>query len=173
MGDWEQWTHPLLSPDHLEWVKSWPQTLDWNGVYLCHATPSNNAENWLDRRGGRQLVTSPRDRVERHMAGIGASLTLCAHTHIPRMVRVGTQVVCNPGSVGCPAYLDDRCDPPFIGETGAPDARYGIFELVNGQWHTELCTVPYDPMPMVEIALSRGGGGWAEALRSGWFTPPA
>lgn len=173
MGDWEQWTYPLLSETHLKWIKSFPHTLEWNEIFLCHATPGHNAENWLDRRGGEQLVASPRSRVTAHLDGITAALTLCAHTHVPRVVRVGNQIVANPGSVGCPAYLDDRNDPPFIGETGAPDARYGIFERVDGHWHTDLCTVPYDPEPMIALARARGGASWAEGLRTGWFTPQA
>jgi len=173
MGMWEKWSYPALSDDHLDWIKSFPQDIEWNGVYLCHATPGNNARNWLDCRGSGQLVACPLSRVARYLDGVAAPLALCGHTHIPRVVRVGEQIVANPGSVGCPAYLDDREDPPFIGETGAPDARYGIFEEVDGAWRVDLCTVPYDPEPMIALALEKGAESWARALRTGWFTPQA
>lgn len=171
MGDWEAWSYPELDTRHLDWIRALPRTLSWNGVFLCHATPRSNAENWLDRRGDGILVASPRARVARHLSGVSEPLVLCGHTHVPRVVRVGGQVIANPGSVGCPAYLDDRGTPPFIGETGAPDARYAVFERVDGQWRTELCTVPYDPTEMARLAREKGAPSWAVALETGWFTP--
>jgi predicted phosphodiesterase len=170
MGMWEQWTIPELSDRHLCWVRDFPKTLEWNGVFLCHATPSDNAENWLDRRGDGQLVSATGARVQERLGAVGAPLVLCGHTHIPRVVRVGSTLIANPGSVGCPAYLDTRSTPAFVGETGAPDARYGIFEYVDGGWQTQLCTVPYDPAPMIELALGKGAESWGTALKSGWFS---
>ena len=173
MGQWEVWTYPHLSADHLDWVRSLPATLVWNDVFLCHATPHDDQTNWMDERGAdRRMHFNPRDVIERFAVGVEHSLILCAHTHIPRMVRLsGGRVLVNPGSVGCPAYLDDREDLPFVAETGAPDARYAILEELEGAWRVELCSVPYNPSPMIERARTGGGESWAEALTSGWFTP--
>ncbi len=154
-------------------MRSLPATAVWNDVFLCHATPKDNAENWLDRRGDGILVPRPRAGIIERLGGVANELVLCAHTHVPRVVRLGGRVIANPGSVGCPAYFDGRSEPPFVGETGAPDARYGIFERVDGGWRTDLVTVPYDPEPMIAKASTRGADCWVEALRTGWFTPEA
>ncbi len=173
MPQWERWAYPELDEIHLDWIKALPLTSEWNGVFLCHATPTDNAENWLDRRGDGQLIASPKPRVAGYLAGLNASLILCGHTHIPRVVRIGASMIANPGSVGCPAYLDTRGANDFVGETGAPDARYGIFERVEGHWRSQLCTVPYDPSEMIALARSKGADSWAVALETGWFTPLA
>ena len=95
---------------------------------------------------------------------------LCGHTHTPRVVRLsdGTMIV-NPGSVGCPAYLDTRTEPHFIHQTGAPDARYAIVEKRDGYWTADLIAVPYDPGPMVVLARAKGAESWARAISTGWF----
>jgi predicted phosphodiesterase len=48
---------------------------------------------------------TPIEDVEAEAAGLAASLILCGHTHIPRVVRLRDgRIVVNPGSVGCPGY---------------------------------------------------------------------
>ena len=171
MGDWELWTHPHLTDRHLSWVASLPATLSWEGVFLCHATPADDETNWLDLRSpdGRMAMAG-RDHVAAHLGGVTETLILCAHTHVPRMVRLGAQTILNPGSVGCPAYLDDREVDPFIAETGAGDARYAVVERVDGDWRTGLRTVPYDPSEMAERARANGADSWVVAMTTGWFT---
>ena len=70
MGLWEAWTYPDLTPAHLNWIKGFAPKLSWNGVFLCHATPTDFAENWLDRRGEGSLVPSPRVRIETRLADV-------------------------------------------------------------------------------------------------------
>ncbi|MDJ1007999.1 MAG: metallophosphoesterase family protein [Paracoccaceae bacterium] len=172
LGLWERWAMPELTPAHLDWVRNLPETLDWKGLFLTHAAPGDDAENWLDFRGpGRRLIARDRSGVEARGAGLTAAVTLTGHTHTPRMVRLtGGRMVVNPGAVGCPAYFDDRTDPPFIHETGAPDARFAVLEEVGGKIEVSLRTVPYDPAGMQALARARGADTWAEAIGSGWFT---
>ena len=172
-GLWESWALPDLTPAHLDWVRSLPATLDIYGLHLTHAAPGDDAENWLDHRGPAQrLIARDRAGVEARAAGLAAPLTCTGHTHAPRVVRLsGERMVVNPGAVGCPAYYDDRSDPAFIHETGAPDARFAVIEDVNGAYEVSLRTVPYDPTEMQTLARSRGAETWAEAIGSGWFTP--
>ena len=60
--------------------------------------------------------------------------------------------------------------PPFIHETGAPDARYAILEKSKSWWQTQLLTVPYDSRAMAQLARQRGADTWAQAIETGWFT---
>ena len=79
-------------------------------------------------------------------------------------------MVVNPGSVGVPAYLDTRTDPPFFHESGAPDARYAVLTEDGGTWRAALCTVPYDPAPMAKLARAKGADCWARAIELGWMS---
>jgi predicted phosphodiesterase len=171
MGLWERWTHPHLTDRHLSWVGSLPATLSWEGVFLCHATPADDETNWLDVRSPKgRMEMADRDHVAAHLGGVTEGLVLCAHTHVPRMVRLGSQTILNPGSVGCPAYLDDREVDPFIAETGSGDARYAVIEQVGDDWRTSLRTVPYDPSEMAARARANDADTWVAALTTGWLT---
>lgn len=169
---WEKWALPEMTDETLDWIRHLPATRVWNGVRMTHGTPGDDSENWLDRRGSdARMVARTGARVAEFAVGVSERLILCGHTHTPRMIRLRDgRVVVNPGSVGMPAYLDDRFDPPFIHETGAPDARYAIVESYEDDWQISLCTVPYDPADMIERARSKGADTWATALSVGWFT---
>jgi predicted phosphodiesterase len=171
---WEAWAHPHLTDAHLAWVTSLPATLSWNGVFLCHATPGDDTTNWLDLRGPDQrMKMAGRDHVAALLGEVSEALVLCAHTHIPRAVRIGGQLIVNPGSVGCPAYLDDRFTTPFIAETGMGDARYAVFERLGNDWVTSLRSVPYDAYEMIARIRALGAESWVEAVETGWITEPA
>ncbi len=172
-GLWERWTVPHLTAEHLRWIEGLPEEVDWKGVLLTHAAPGDDSENWLDHRGPAQrLIARDRGAVEARAQDLSARLTLTGHTHTPRVVRLsGDRLVVNPGSVGCPAYYDDRTDPVFIHETGAPDARFAVIEEANGNFEVALRTVPYDPAEMQARARGNGADTWAEALATGWFSP--
>ena len=173
LGLWERWAVPELREPHFDWVRHLPETIDWQGLHFTHAAPGDDAENWLDYRGPQnRLVAHDRQEVEMRADGLAAPVIFTGHTHTPRMVRLsGGRIVVNPGAVGCPAYFDDRSDPPFIHETGSPDARFAVVEEIGGAFEVSLRTVPYDPSEMQALALARGAETWAEAIGSGWFTP--
>ena len=171
MGLWESWCIDDLSGAHLDWVKSLPLARQIDEVFLCHATPESDEENWLDRRGKQhRLVARDMAAVEERAKGVDASLILCGHTHSARVVRLSDgRMVANPGSVGCPAYLDGRMEPNFIHQTGAPDARYGIAEKTAHGWQVDLISVPYDARRMAALARAKGAESWAEAVTKGWY----
>lgn len=171
MGLWESWIIGDLRPEHIVWLKQLPLTLELDGVFLCHATPRKDDEDWLDRRGPEhRLVPRDLDGVRARAEGVTAGLILCGHTHTARSVRLpGGQLVVNPGSVGCPAYLDTRSDPAFVHQTGAPDARYALVDRRDDKWSTELISVPYDAREMADLARAKGADTWADAVTTGWF----
>ena len=74
----------------IEWLRSWPTTLEIDGVLYCHATPQSD----------ETIVTkqSPEERFATALAGVDARLVVAGHTHI--QFRRGRFV--NAGSVGMP-----------------------------------------------------------------------
>ena len=171
MGNWEKWVIDDLTPRHLEWLKSHPLTAEAYGAFLCHATPERDDVNWLERRGPEdRLVARDLAEVKRFADGLQHRVFLCGHTHVQRAVRLdANRMIVNPGSVGCPAYLDTRTKPHFVEQSGAPDARYAIVEEREGQWCADLIAVPYDASAMVDLARAKGADSWAQAVTTGWF----
>lgn len=159
-----------LEPRHIDWLGGQPAMLLWrDNVLLCHGSPRDDAAYWLDRVGGDgSVVASRREQIEADATGITASLILCAHTHLPRVVRLGDgRFVVNPGSVGLPGY--DGQKPVYHKvQTGTPDASYAILELKARGWSVTFRQVSYDNLGMAEMARRNGLVLWANAIATGW-----
>ena len=168
------------------WLASAPPTM-WlaSDVFVCHGTPHSDVQGWLetvtddfgtnDSPGVR--AATPAEVIQRLGAGphIAASLILCGHTHVPRVVSVHSPTakhvitVVNPGSVGLPAYDDAHPYKHYI-ETGSPHARYAIAERTASGWQIDLRSVMYDFESMARLAEKRQRPDWAIALRTGRMT---
>jgi diadenosine tetraphosphatase ApaH/serine/threonine PP2A family protein phosphatase len=159
-----------LDRTHLDWLASLPPTMIYrDDVFLCHATPRNDAAYWLEHVTNDAIVhASPIEDVEAEAEGLTASLILCGHKHIPRVVRLRDgRTVVNAGSVGCPGYT---YAVPVVHtmQTGTPDACYAILERTSPGWSVTFRYVPYDHMAMAELARRNGVPDWASALATGW-----
>jgi predicted phosphodiesterase len=139
---------PFLSAAHLQWIGSLPKALRLadGDVFACHGSPAGGDLDYLleDVSSGRPVL-APEHAIRPRLRGSDpATLVLCGHTHVPRVVRIGPVLVVNPGSVGLPAYTDDGASPHAI-ETGAPHARYAVVTRGSGgTWSAELRAVAYD-----------------------------
>jgi putative phosphoesterase len=163
--------HGQLAEKHLDWLRALPFSTVWrDSVYLCHATPSDDNTYWLETvTPDGTIRLSAIEEIEQRAHGITQSLILCAHTHIPRAVRLRDgRMIVNPGSVGCPAYRDVAPFPHLM-ETGTPDASYAILELRGQHWQVTLRQVPYDHDAMAALARHYGRMEWASALATGWI----
>jgi putative phosphoesterase len=160
-----------LQPEHVAWLKSLPATrLVFDDVFMCHGTPTSDETYWMEQvtpDGAVRLAS--RDEIERKAVGVAASLILCGHTHVPRHVRLRDgRLLVNPGSVGCPAYRDATPVPHAV-ETGAPDARYSVFEKTREGWSVSFRCVAYDHGAASAMATTAGRVDWADALATGWL----
>lgn len=160
-----------LTPAHLDWMASQPPTLVYRDeVFLCHGSPRDDAAYWLDHVAANgAIVASPLVAVEAEAVGVEASLILCAHTHLPRAVRLSDgRAVVNPGSVGLPAY-DGQKPVYHVAQTGTPDACYAVLDRTSSGWSVTFRHVPYDPSAMAALARRNGAEHWARAIETGWF----
>jgi diadenosine tetraphosphatase ApaH/serine/threonine PP2A family protein phosphatase len=162
--------HRQLEQSHLDWLASLPPTLLYRDeIFLCHGSPKSDSAFWLERVTEEgQILSRPIAEIESEAVGVEASLILCGHSHLPRAVRLRDgRLAVNPGSVGCPGY--DSPKPVYHkGQTGTPDACYAILERSSRGWSTTFRYVPYDHMPMAELAQRNGLPVWAAALATGW-----
>ena len=172
-----------LSAPQRAWLATAPPNR-WlaDDVFVCHGTPHSDLQGWLETvtddfglNGSRGVrAANPAEVLQRMGTGqhLQASLIICGHTHVPRVVTVpcptdGHRItIVNPGSVGLPAYDDEHPHRHFI-ENGSPHARYAIAEQTPAGWQVELRSVMYDFESMAQLAESRQRPDWAIALRSG------
>jgi predicted phosphodiesterase len=166
----------FLSPAHLEWLAGLPPTLTLadGAVFACHGSPAGGDEEYLleDVLGGH-VVLAPDPAIASRLAGIGgASVVLCGHSHVPRIVAVGGVLVLNPGSVGWPAYSDTQPAPHAV-EVGSPHARYALLTRTAAGWSPELLAVPYDWDTAARQAGQHGRPDIAHAARTGRVPPAA
>lgn len=172
MGPSDRAAHAQLIPDDLDWLRALPATA-WLGaeVFLCHATPGDDLTCWLETVTPEGAVTlRPRGEVAALLGGITAPLVLCGHSHMPRAVRLGGQLIVNPGSVGLPGYEDDN-PVPHVMQTGTSDASYAILERGAAGWSVIFRHVPYDTARMAACAGAAGRADWAQAVATGWVRP--
>ncbi|MDH2329167.1 metallophosphoesterase family protein [Cereibacter sp. SYSU M97828] len=167
MGASDRSAHAQLQPRHLGWLRSLPPvSILPEGILLCHGTPRNDTTYWLETvLPGGQVVLKEDAQIAEELEG-RASLFLCGHTHIPRRIDIGTRTILNPGSVGCPAYDDDR-PVAHVMQTGTPAASYATLRPTATGWATSHHHVPYDPARMIRLAETAGRPDWVHALRHG------
>lgn len=169
MGASDGYAADRLDAGHRAWIASLPTSLRiGSDVLLCHGTPTSDLDYYLDHVGPDGARAATPDEIEARSDGEGAALILCGHTHVPRSHRrAGGGLIVNPGSVGLPAYDDDRPFPHAM-ESGSPHARYAIAERdTDGRWTAELIPIDYDWDRAAHIAEQRGRPDWAIALRTG------
>lgn len=148
-----------MSATQLDWLAGLPATATHgDSVFLCHGTPDDDETPWLDPFYTGRTATLPDEAEISRIAGaLNYELMLCAHTHIPRSVRLSDgRLIVNPGSVGMQMVR------------GSPDARYAIVERRDTGWHTMLLAVPYDHAAASRLAAANGFPQWSAMLNAGW-----
>ncbi|MBB4839388.1 putative phosphodiesterase [Sphingomonas kyeonggiensis] len=159
----DAFTRAVLGPEALAWMANLPETLALDGLFLCHGTPTSDVTPLTDTLEGDRLRVASEDELVERLAGQGASLTLCGHTHVPRLLALADgRRVLNPGSVGLQAYDDDH-PRPYRVENGDPLARYAV---IDGE-AISLFAVAYDHMAAARKAEAEGRSDWAIALAKG------
>lgn len=172
MGRSDRIAHDQLTPETLGWIRQLPATLVWRDeVFLCHGTPEDDNTYWLEQvtDDGRVRSATLKD-IEARAQNIEQRLILCAHTHLPRTVALSDgRLIVNPGSVGCPAYIDIEPIPHKV-QAGTPNACYAILEKHARGWAVTHRQIPYDNLEMSRLAMERGSPSWAEGLATGWIS---
>lgn len=173
LGASDRFALERLTTRQREWLAALPPTARGAGdVLAVHGTPTHDDVALVETvEHGRGRLATPAEIAER-LGAASAPVVLCGHTHVPRIARVGSALVVNPGSVGLPAYDSD--DPePHVMESGSPDARYAILERFDRGWSVELIAVPYDHRAAAEQARRNDRLDWELGLDTGYMTPRA
>jgi predicted phosphodiesterase len=169
MGPSDQFAAETMTEADRDWIRALPPVLHAaHDVFMCHATPQNDVDCYLEDLVDGELRPAPLHSIEERTGTCDASLILCGHSHIPRLARLSSgQIVMNPGSVGIQAY--EGHDPgPHCVQVGSPHARYAIAERSPQGWAVDFVALPYDWDAASEVAQQRGRPDWVRALRTGF-----
>lgn len=163
--------HALAELDsvHLEWLRSLPGDLQWDGsLYFCHANPDDDIHYLLHRVGPDGARDADAEEIAAMLGARDSAVIGCGHSHMPRhIVLAGGRQVFNPGSVGLPAY---EWDYPFphVMELGSVQARYAVLSQSEQGWAIDLVGVDYDHEAAATRAEQHGRIDWAVPLRTGF-----
>lgn len=172
MGKSDAYARGQLREEHVRWISELPATLALNeDVFLCHGTPRDDMQYFLEECGDDGLRAATPDEVAQRAGDCPAKVILCGHSHLPRIVRLADgRLIVNPGSVGLQAFhMEVPCRHDV--ETASPQARYAVIEKIGGNWQAELIGVDYDHETAAVIAQHHGRPDWAHALRTGRVPP--
>lgn len=160
-----------LKNHHSGWLSALEPTAEVEGLLLCHGTPDNDSKYLLEtvEPDGRVRLATQAEIVRR-LDGASQKVVLCAHSHQPRVVALDDgRLIVNPGSVGCPAYVDIEPVRHAM-EMGAPHARYAVLERrKSGEpWHVSFRVVEYDWNAAADRAATKGRDDWARWVKTGY-----
>ncbi|MBR0666002.1 metallophosphoesterase family protein [Roseomonas hellenica] len=172
MGRSDAFAHARLTATHRAWLAALPPLMaPAGGVLACHGTLGSDLTYALEVLEGPDALrrARPEEAAVRIGPTPGATLILCAHSHLARLTRLPDgRLALNPGSVGCPGYVDDAPFPHKV-EAGAPHARYAIATLGPAGWSFDLRAVAYDWDAAAADARAAGREEWAAAIATGWI----
>lgn len=156
-----------LSPGDLARLAKTPPVVHLadNAILCCHGTPEDDTIYLTEETASGNPVVRPYEDVAAHLKTYTASLVLCGHTHLPKIIHCGKTMVVNPGSVGLPAYRDD--EPPHTMSAGSPHARYAIISRQQNDWQAQDVLVEYNWNAAAAQAMERGRTDWANWLQNG------
>jgi diadenosine tetraphosphatase ApaH/serine/threonine PP2A family protein phosphatase len=157
-----------LGPEPIEWLRRLPKTAIFEDeLFLFHGTPFSDTTYLLeDVSSGRPLLHPPAE-IKRLLGDVRQPVALCGHTHIPRLVQLADgPLILNPGSVGLPAYDDDKPVPHFM-ETYSPHAQYAILEKTATGWDVSFHRVAYDHGAAATAARKLNREDWARGIEAG------
>lgn len=154
------------------WMASLPGRAELApGVLAFHGSPENDLTYLLqtvDPSSPRGLREATDDEIRERLGTwiTRATVFVCGHTHLQRVRQLAPNLlVANPGSLGLPAYEDDRPTPHTV-EAGDPLARYLVLDQDDTQpsgWRATPCSLAY---PYETAALLARGNRRPDAARA-------
>jgi putative phosphoesterase len=156
-----------LAEDQIDWLRNLPDTLLLEDLFCCHGTPDSDETSLLEAITPTGVFLADTLHISKALERVAQPVILCGHTHVPRTVWLPDgRLVINPGSVGVPAYDDDKPYPHKM-EAGSPHARYAVLSRTDRGWRVEHIAVPYDWETAADAAHQQGREDYVVALKYG------
>jgi len=155
-----------LSPEVLDWVRSWPSALPIGGeALLFHGSPRSANYYLFDEAPHGDARLRPIADIERDLADVTARVCIGGHSHLPRLVEFSDgRMAVNDGSVGLPAFFDTQGPVGRRHENGSHHARYAMVEIGRDTVSVSFIAVDYDWHAARDKAAREGFSDWAQWL---------
>ena len=158
----EQWAAEKLGSDHLDWMRSFPETLELEEVpeiLFCHGSPRHNEHQILPDTASPVLAGWLED--------LPHPVIVSGHTHVQMARPYEDKWLVNPGSAGAPFTFPIQMPPKMPARS-----EWAVLEVKAGQIHTEFFRVPMD-LETLAKDYRTGGMPDAEIWLSGWVPDKA
>ena len=149
------WVTSKLGAEAVEWARSWPATVELDGVLYCHATPQSDLPVLTD--------ASPEERFAEVLEGVEARLVVSGHTHM----QFQRDRWVNAGSIGMPYEGDVAAFWALIVSDQVP-GHVPVSDQIPG--HTpprdmsrDLVRFRRTPFDVERAAVEVGASGWPGA----------
>ena len=169
MGPSDAFAFDRLTATQIESLRALPPRLHLgDDIVAVHGTPHSDVEYLIEDVVAGRLAPAAPAQLRQRLDGLDRAVILCGHSHRASVVRTPENVlIINPGSVGCPGYLDPT-PPAHVSEAGSPHARYGLLNATASGWRVELLAIAYDWAAAARRAAEYGREDWARALATGF-----
>ena len=140
-------TREALSSAELDFIRTFPRTLELDEVFLFHGTPRSNMEDLL--------ASTPDAAVDEMLGGRKALVFAGGHTHLQMLRQHHGMLIVNTGSLGAPFREFANHGPPVI----MAHAEYAIVEVKAGCASVDLRRVA-----LGRASLKQQVDGWDNPL---------
>ena len=156
-----KYTLRQLSESSINWIRTLPYFYKNENITLFHGTLSNNREYFLEKIcKGKVLIKSDEELTE-NIKNIRTKYVGFGHSHLERVVTLKGKILINAGSVGWPAFFDDK--PKHKIETLNNFAKYVIIDNQN----IEICNIAYDYKKSSKKAEKNNRDDWSRYIKYG------
>ncbi len=166
-NDTMRYVKQSLQPQHLDWLAAQNPCEVFKGMFLFHGSPTRDDEYLLEEVTEHAVFLRSDVDLRSMLVDCEQRVVLCGHSHLPNAVWLSDgRLVVNPGSVGLPAYIDER---PFQHsmETGSPHARYCVISMDERRCQVHHIALTYEWEEVAARALGNGRPDWAEWIATG------
>jgi len=157
----EKYTLSQLSESSLNWIRSLPGIYENENITLFHGRPNDNRKYLLERICNGRIEIKSNEELEEIVKNIKTKYLGFGHSHLERILVLKEKILINPGSVGWPAFSDDK--PKHEIETFNNFAKYVIIDNEN----IEICNIAYDYKSACKRAKKNNRNDWLRYLEYG------
>lgn len=161
-------TRPLLSKLMLEWLGTFHKQWVYENMLFIHGSPHSNHAYLLEKVTPDGMESKPLEELDKEISIIEQDYIICGHSHLSKSVYTpSSKLIINPGSVGLPAYSDEKPYPHKV-ENFTPYAKYMILTVAQRKIvNIERNEILYDWILAAQKAAQNNRKDYEVAIKTG------
>ena len=124
-------TRPLLNEKIMEWLRTFKPQWIYEDILFIHGSPHSNHAYLMEEVGPEGIRQKSMEQIDQDVSSVSQHCIICGHSHLHKsIITPKGKLILNPGSVGLPAYSDEKPYPHNV-ENFTPYAKYMIITVEN------------------------------------------